>query len=476
MNKHKNNKKYSKVLFIIAKGNREIDKYNASNVDLTKISYFPKEEEILFFPFSCFYISKIIKTKDYYEIYLNYFGEFRSYLKERGISSEDILDIEIPKTTYIQNLLNFGLIPKNFIFGNEKVDRKNYKNNQKEEEIKQKLNLKKIEIKKNPINIGNNEDYEISDNDDKKYNNDYKLSYNVNKKYNDDNKISDNNDKKYNNDNKISDNNDKKYNNDNKISDNNDKKYNDDNGISDNDDKKYNDDNGISDNDDKKYNDDNGISDNDDEEYNSFILDLVYMIDVTSSMKNIIRPISEFYIKISKEIKKKLPKYNIKFGSILYSDPVDVPSEENKFYDLTDDIISFQETIKNINVLDGGDEAEDWVGAYSIAINNINWRNGIKIIIHITDAGAHGKMFTQYDKHEAESEKLNYLIKQCAKQNFNIFALYVGENALNSFNVFKKQFHEAGGKTFVINKFGNQDDFLKVVLEIVESVLKKKDN
>ena len=200
------------------------------------------------------------------------------------------------------------------------------------------------------------------------------------------------------------------------------------------------------------------------------------MIDVTSSMKNIIRPISEFYIKISKEIKKKLPKYNIKFGSILYSDPVDVPSEENKFYDLTDDIISFQETMKNINVLDGGDVAEDWVGAYSIAINNINWRNGIKIIIHITDAGAHGKMFTQCDEHEAESEKLNYLIKQCAKQNFNIFGLYVGENALNSFNVFKKQFHEAGGKTFVINKFENQDDFLKVVLEIVEIVLKKKDN
>jgi hypothetical protein len=375
-------------LFIIAKGNREIDKYNASNVDLTKISYFPKEEEILFFPFSCFYISKIIKTNDYYEIYLKYFGEFRSYLKERGISSEDILDIEIPKTSYIQNLLNFGLIPKNFIFGE---DSKKHKNNQKEEEIKKKLNLKTIEIKKNPINIGNDDDK-------------------------------------------------------------------------------------ISDNDDKKYNDDNQISDNDEEEYNPFILDIVYMIDVTGSMEEIIRPISEFYIKISKEIKKKLPKYNIKFGSILYADPVDVPSEENKFYDLTDDIISFQETIKNINILYGGDGAEDWVGAYSIAINNINWRNGIKILIHITDAGAHGKIFSQYDEHEAESEKLNYLIRQCAKQNFNIFGLYVRENALNSFNVFKKKFHEAGGKTFVINKFGNQDDFLKVVLEIVEIVLKKKDN
>ena len=72
MNKHKNNKKYSKVLLIITKGNREIDKYNASNVDLTKISYFPKEEEILFFSFSCFYISMIILCKSYYEFYLKY--------------------------------------------------------------------------------------------------------------------------------------------------------------------------------------------------------------------------------------------------------------------------------------------------------------------------------------------------------------------------------------------------------------------
>lgn len=29
-----------------------------------------------------------------------------------------------------------------------------------------------------------------------------------------------------------------------------------------------------------------------------------------------------------------------------------------------------------------GDIPEDWIGVYIIALNNMNWRNGNKLIIH----------------------------------------------------------------------------------------------
>ena len=33
-------------------------------------------------------------------------------------------------------------------------------------------------------------------------------------------------------------------------------------------------------------------------------------------------------------------------------------------------------------------EEEDWVAGYKLATNNIAWREGTKLIIHIADAGA----------------------------------------------------------------------------------------
>jgi len=41
----------------------------------------------------------------------------------------------------------------------------------------------------------------------------------------------------------------------------------------------------------------------------------------------------------------------------------------------------------------GGDEPEDWVGAYKLVNEKISWRNGNKLIIHLADAGVHGKLF-----------------------------------------------------------------------------------
>ena len=39
----------------------------------------------------------------------------------------------------------------------------------------------------------------------------------------------------------------------------------------------------------------------------------------------------------------------------------------------------------------GGDWAEDWARGYELVLNNMNWRNGIKLIIHIYDDGVHGE-------------------------------------------------------------------------------------
>ena len=60
--------------------NLEYDKdiINKSNADLTDISYFPGEKEILFFPFSSFLIKEIKKENGRFIIDLKYLGIYQN--------------------------------------------------------------------------------------------------------------------------------------------------------------------------------------------------------------------------------------------------------------------------------------------------------------------------------------------------------------------------------------------------------------
>ena len=97
-----------------------------------------------------------------------------------------------------------------------------------------------------------------------------------------------------------------------------------------------------------------------------------------------------------------------KYGYVFYRGPIDSIGDIHKTIDLTDDINSLSEKIGKIEAQGGGggDLPEAWVGAYKLSNEKINWRNGNKVIIHLTDAGAHGKLFTSGDKYPEEEKKL----------------------------------------------------------------------
>ena len=90
--------------------------------------------------------------------------------------------------------------------------------------------------------------------------------------------------------------------------------------------------------------------------------------------------------------------------------------------------------INAISATGGGDIPEDWVGAYKLANEKISWRNGMKVIIHLADAGAHGKLFTKSDKYPEEEKKLIYELDRCAEKGIKIFGYVIEDDAQNSFN------------------------------------------
>ena len=99
---------------------------------------------------------------------------------------------------------------------------------------------------------------------------------------------------------------------------------------------------------------------------------------------------------------------------------------------------SLKEKISTINAYGGGDMAEDWVEGYKLATNNLSWREGSKLIIHIADAGAHGADFSDGDTHLEQGPLLPPYIKKCVDKNIKIIGFRIGSSLVKSFNKLKQ--------------------------------------
>ena len=139
-----NNPNLSKVLFILEKDDNI--GYNLStHGDIEKISYFPNEKEVLFFPFSSFEIKEIkdinIGKEKGYIIKLLYLGK---YLKDIKSNKNIIIkETKIPDSEFKKQLIDFGLINK------EKIENINTK------KIYDEFNKYEKDVDKNNIS-GNN--------------------------------------------------------------------------------------------------------------------------------------------------------------------------------------------------------------------------------------------------------------------------------------------------------------------------------
>ena len=184
------------------------------------------------------------------------------------------------------------------------------------------------------------------------------------------------------------------------------------------------------------------INDNNVEEK---VFDLLFVIDATGSMSGYIRAAKDETENISKELRHLYPDYNFQYGYVFYRDPIDSPEDIHEIINLTDKVNTLPDEIKKIKAYGGGDLPEDWVGAFKLANEKINWRNGLKVIIHLADAGAHGKEFTLSDKYPEESEKLKAELLKCSEKNIKIFGYVITEDARNSFNKCQNYYRSKGG-------------------------------
>ena len=212
-------------------------------------------------------------------------------------------------------------------------------------------------------------------------------------------------------------------------------------------------------------------------------VDIVYLIDATGSMGAEIKAAKENVIKIFNNLKKNYKDYNFRFGSVFYRDKIDVKDEKDEYFQLTDDMKELEKNIGTVKAYGGGDGPEDWVGGYEIALNDMKWRNGIKLIIHIADAGAHGTEFSEGDKHTEQGELLPPKIEECVKRNINIIGFKISDYPKKSFDKIKEIYNDYKlknkdfGQFIEIYEFVRENDkavsnnFNKLVMEAANQVI-----
>ena len=190
--------------------------------------------------------------------------------------------------------------------------------------------------------------------------------------------------------------------------------------------------------------------------------DILFIVDATGSMSPYIVAAKEETKNISDELEKLYPDKMFNYGYIFYRDPIDSKSDKHEVIDLTDNVNSFPEKIARIQAEGGGDIPEDWAGAYKLANEKISWRNGLKTIIHLTDAGAHGKLFTLNDKYPEEEQKLIIELDKCAEKGIKIFGYVINDRARESFNQCSKIYRSKGGsfEIFDFIKIESKPDYL----------------
>jgi hypothetical protein len=180
--------------------------------------------------------------------------------------------------------------------------------------------------------------------------------------------------------------------------------------------------------------------------------DVLFIIDATGSMASSIAGAHRKASDLAVELRNASPDVYFRFGCICYRDPVDSPSDVHQVHNLNDDIESLISFLSTVKATGGGDGPEDWVGAYEIALKQIDWGDGAKTIVHIADAPAHGSAFGG-PGHEPEAAKLPPLVRSLAHRRIVMSGLDLDHGATKSFVACKTIYDKAHGPRFDIEAF-----------------------
>ena len=166
-------------------------------------------------------------------------------------------------------------------------------------------------------------------------------------------------------------------------------------------------------------------------------LDLLFVMDMTGSMKDFIEDAKRNVINIINQLILECPGIDINLGFIGYREI----GEEYISIEFTKEYEQLKNSIKNVYASGGqGDGPEDVAWAMEEA-NYKNWQNNARFLIFIADCPCHGLKYHNLNKDlypngAPNRRNIEELIKELAENNISLFCLKITEYTDKMFNIF----------------------------------------
>ena len=186
---------------------------------------------------------------------------------------------------------------------------------------------------------------------------------------------------------------------------------------------------------------------------NTVTLDLLFIMDITESMQDLLDETRNSIKYIVDKIKKDSPGIDVRFAYEGYRDFEDLKKGE-KYYtiDFETDINAFKSKLDEIKALGGGDDAEDVAGGLNAGLN-MSWRSNARYAILIADAPGHGE---KYHESDVQDDYLNgdpnglvleEIMRQYAKKNINLCLCKIDDYTDKMFKCMKDAYNQESEKS-----------------------------
>ena len=208
------------------------------------------------------------------------------------------------------------------------------------------------------------------------------------------------------------------------------------------------------------------------EQINLVTLDLLFIMDITESMQDLLEE-TRYSIKyILDKIKRDSPGIDVRFAYEGYRDFEDLKNGE-KYYqiDFETDLNIFKKKLDEITCIGGGDDAEDVAGGLNAGLN-MSWRSNARYAILIADAPGHGQKYhdeevqDDYLKGDPNGLVIEDLMQKYADKSINVCLTKIDTYTDIMFNAMIKSFNEQSAKSkdkpkIEIINYDLDDDTLK---------------
>lgn len=184
-----------------------------------------------------------------------------------------------------------------------------------------------------------------------------------------------------------------------------------------------------------------------------FRLDILFIMDITSSMGEYLAQAKKGLIEMVDKIKASCPSVDIYLGFVGYRDFNDLDlGQKYEDFDFTKQYDVITNGIKDVKADGGGDVPEDLAGAFDMSIKK-SWGGKTKFAILVTDAPCHGEKYQikekinedtkdNYPEGDRENRNIEDQIKYFAKNEISLYCIKIEDLTTQMLNIFQTIYNE----------------------------------